>query len=134
MSNHTPPKSSVENLVESYLHELVQISDEDLLEGVDEKKASSFAAGILQRAKAEAGRRRLSFAKAGIKSPSEQANTSARVVISISEARAYIRQASHNPQFTLAARGLEEMSDNDILHLYQQIKDLEIIASKGSNP
>jgi hypothetical protein len=39
---------------------------------------------------------------------------------SIEEARAFLRTASNDPRFTLAARGLDEMSDDDIRRLYQQ--------------
>jgi len=132
MSNHAPEKSSMENLVDSYLHELIQMPDDYLLEGIDRKKTASFGIGMLQRARAEAGRRRLIIAKAGVKSVTEQASMSSRVVISISEAQAYIRKASNSSLFTLAARELDEMSDNDIMRLYQQIRELEAIAHKGS--
>lgn len=131
MSNPTPSKSSMDHLTDSYLHELVQMPDEDVLEGVDRKATASIAAGLLQRAKTEAGRRRLNFAKAGVKATGEPSQTT-KAPISISEARAYIQQASNDSRFTLAARGLEEMSDEDLMHLYQQIKELEAIASRGS--
>ena len=43
----------------------------------------------------------------------------------LSEARAYIRQVMMTNRYTLAARNLDEMDDEDVLRLYRQIRELE---------
>jgi len=57
--------------------------------------------------------------------------------ISVQDARAFLHKASNDPRFTLAARGLDEMSDEDALRLYRQIKRLELAGKKtpsGNEP
>ena len=52
--------------------------------------------------------------------------------VSIDEAKRYIQKAANDSKFTLAARELSEMSDEDILRLYQQIRNLESVGKSES--
>lgn len=106
------------------LEELLEMSDEDILDGAnpDALKAENLA--MVAKAKAEVGRRRMAAAKAGV--AFRKASTVATMPqVSIAEARAFLEAAMNDPQYTLAARSLGEMSDDDILRFYHQVHQLK---------
>jgi len=45
--------------------------------------------------------------------------------VSAAEARRFIEEAQNDSRYTLAARKLVEMSDEEVLRLYSQMKRLE---------
>jgi hypothetical protein len=47
------------------------------------------------------------------------------IAVSIAEARAYIARIILNSDYTLAARQLDEMPEEEILRLYDQLRELE---------
>ena len=49
----------------------------------------------------------------------------AKPVVSAQAARDFLKKASNDGRYTLAARSLAEMSDEDVLGLYEQLKRLE---------
>ncbi len=106
------------------LEELLQMSDEDILEGVnpDALKAENLA--MIGTAKAEAGRRRMAAAKAGM-AVGRASSISSMPQVSVSEAKVFIEAAMNDPHYTLAARSLGDMSDDDILRLYHQLHQLK---------
>jgi len=122
MSSDTKP--SVEKLLNSYLEELLSLSDKDILVGADPAALKAEAHRMLDTAKMLAGKRRLASAKAQVASQAKISTTQIPNVSSL-EARAYLKKAANDPRFTLAARELEEMSDEDAMMLYQQIRLLE---------
>lgn len=117
-------KPSVENLLDSYLEELLSLSDKEVLSDADPTALRAEAHQMLDTAKAIAGKRRLASAKAQV--TNRPRTSTARIPeVSPLEARAYVKKAANDPRFTLAARELEEMSDEDAMMLYQQIRFLE---------
>lgn len=120
MSSYKKP--SVENLLDSYLKELLSLSDKEVLDGADPTALKSEAHRMLDAAKVIAGKRRMASAKALVANRPRTARTPN---VSPLEARAYLKKAANDPRFTLAARELEEMSDEDAMMLYQQIRFLE---------
>ena len=127
----TKPKTPFDNLMDVMVDELIAMTDAEVLESVDAAAVQAEGLEILNAAKAEAGRRRLAAAKAGIAASREQ-----RVVthggqnITVEEARRYLARAANDSRYTLAARNLGELSDDEVLRLYSQIKMLEA----GSGP
>lgn len=117
-------KPSVENLLDSYLEELLSLSDKEVLGDADPTALKAEAHQMLDTAKTIAGKRRLASAKAQV---TNRLRTSTAGIPDVSplEARAYVMKAANDPRFTLAARELEEMSDEDAMMLYQQIRFLE---------
>lgn len=104
--------------------ELMSMPDEDVLEGTDLKQLRARRARMLETARTEAGRRRMAAAKAqtlsgnGVAAKAEQ--------IDPSEARRYLAQAANDRRFTLVARELgEDLSDEDAIRLYRQLRSLE---------
>jgi hypothetical protein len=104
--------------------ELNEVPETERLDKKDEAAALEFGMEIFSAAKAEAGRRRLERAKqrlAAVPKPETSTNPN----VSIDEARTYLRSAMQKPGLTLAARELGDMSEADILLLYEQIRLLE---------
>ena len=107
--------------------------DEQVLEGFDPEAVKAEGLGLLKAAKAAAGQRRLAAAKAGVASRKEQTATAPKSNVSLVEARRYIAQAANDSRYTLAARGLAELSDEDVLRRYNQIKSLESVGGEESS-
>lgn len=110
--------------LDSELDELLNTPASDLLEGKDVNALRSEKLSLLSAARTEAGRRRLAAARAGV-----VLNAAAReakaVAIDVEKARAFVRAAMNDPRYTLAARKLDEMSDEDVLRMYQQLRQLQ---------
>lgn len=129
--NSTPrSKDGLQVLLETHLAELLRMTDKEVLNGEDPEKIRTQGLQLLQAAKTEAGRRRL--AKARVSMEAAKTAPSLKIAdITPMEARRYIEQAANNPLFTMAARALSEMSDEDILRQYLQLRRLE--QDVGSN-
>jgi hypothetical protein len=131
MSINKSQKTQLENFLDMYLQDLLAMSDKEVLDGADPAALKAEGLRMLDSAKVEAGRRRLTAAQSRMASApiaiAEQAQN-----ISASEARAYLKKAANDPRFTLAARELSEMSDMDVIWLYQQIRHLEEQSDNGS--
>jgi hypothetical protein len=118
--------SNFTNFVDALTDELVAMPDEQLLEGVDLTAVQANAQAHLKAARAEAGKRRLAAAKAGVAALKSvaPASSAAGGAVSLEEARRFIAQAQNDPRYTLAARKLGEMPDDEVLRLYWQMKRL----------
>jgi len=106
------------------LEELLEMTDKDVLDGDDPGTLSSENMSLLAKAKVEVGRQRMESAKAGVAMAKVISSSNAEIV-DINLARAYLQNASNDSRFTLAARSLSDMSEEDILRLYHQAKLLE---------
>jgi ligand-binding sensor domain-containing protein len=111
-------------LLDSQERELLKMSDADLIEGEDIGALRSEKLALLAAARTEAARRRLATAKAGVALKAAAQETKAEV-IDIQKARAFVQVAMNDPRCTLAARKMDEMSDEDVLRIYQQLKQLQ---------
>lgn len=123
MNGKTSYAEQLERLLESCFEELQEMSDEEVLGGESPVSVKDRAMLRIERAAVAAGRRRMAAAKRG--KITAFAQSSPVTDISVAAARAYVIRAATNSQVTLAARKLDEMSDEDVLRLYQQIRDLE---------
>lgn len=125
--------SNFSNFVDALTQELIDMPDEQVLEGKDAAQLQAGAQALLKSARAEAGRRRLVAAKAGANALRNRPSTSNVQVLAVSaaEARRFIAEAQNDSRYTLAARKLGEMSDEEVLRLYSQMKRLEDVGKKG---
>lgn len=114
------------------LAELLEMPDREILEGVDSDALKSENLALISAAKSEAGRRRMKAAKAGIVASKAFAVAPAPQV-SLADARAFLESAMNDSRYTLAARSLGEMSDDDILMLYKQLHQLKTGEKSTSN-
>ena len=119
--------SNFDNFVDALTQELIDMPDEHVLDGRDVIQLQTDAQALLKSARAEAGRRRLAAAKTGIAALRSQAASPNVAVpgVSAAEARRFIAEAQNDSRYTLAARKLGEMSDEEVLRLYLQMKRLE---------
>lgn len=110
--------------LQTHLEELLEMPDEAILEGKDPVAIKAEGMAMLEAAKAEAGRRRMAAARAGM---SIRKTSSIRSVsqVSVNEARAFLEAAMNDDRYTLAARSLGDMSDEDILRVYHQLNQLK---------
>lgn len=121
----TKPTNEFDSFMDALVAELIAMPDDQVLEGLD--PVAIQAAGIqrLKVAMAEAGRRRLAVAKVGVAASQEKGTTRAEPEVSAEEARRYIAQAANDRRYTLAARSVTDLSDEEALRLYRQMKALE---------
>ncbi|AXF10000.1 hypothetical protein CUJ91_18440 [Paraburkholderia graminis] len=119
-----------DNLADALERELLDMSDEDILEGRNGDAAKANGLRLLKAAKAAAGKQRLAAAKEAIAS-ARVGVSSVQPEVKLDDIKAYIRQASNDGRYTLAARGLDEMTESDLRRIYVQLKRLE--ASRDSS-
>jgi hypothetical protein len=121
MTNPQKPEDGLEVLLDSLLAELMEMTDAQVLEGVDPAAVQAKGLALLSAAKQEAGRLRLAAARTEValtnaNRPAE--NTSS---VNAADAKAFLREAANSGHFTLAARGLDEMSDDDAIRIYKKL-------------
>ena len=119
--------SNFTNFLDALTQELIDMPDAQVLDGLDADELQRSAQALLKSARAEAGKRRLATAKAGVSTlRSAPAATSIQgLTVSAAEARRFIEEAQNDSRYTLAARKLVEMSDEEVLRLYAQMRRLE---------
>ncbi len=114
-----------DKVLDAFVEDLIAMSDAQALAGVDSAAILKDGLSLLDRAKAEAGRRRLATARARIEEARADPQRAGTVEVSVKEAREFLLDAANDGRYTLAARDLQEMSDEDALRLYSQMKRLE---------
>ncbi|ASL73567.1 hypothetical protein [Ralstonia pseudosolanacearum] len=120
----TKPTNEFENFIDVLVDELIAMPDDQVLEGLDPASVQADGLRLLQAAKVGAGRARLAAAKAGFAALKGRPGVVATEV-SAEDARRFITQATNDGRYTLAARSLGELSDDEVLKLYRKLKALE---------
>ena len=115
------PKQTQERdaFLKTLAEELLAMPDSEILDGDDPAALRKENMTMVDKAKATAGRRRLAAGRAGFVASKSLARPAQDV--SVTTARAAIEAAMNDSQYTLAARSLVEMSDEDILRHYHQM-------------
>ncbi|MGT2434052.1 hypothetical protein ACU4HD_44640 (plasmid) [Cupriavidus basilensis] len=121
----TKKQESSDHFLDSLTDELIAASDDQLLDGVDGEAAQRTGLDLLKKAKAEAGRRRLAAARERAAASRARGARDIQGQVSAESARAYLSKVANDPRYTMAARNLGEMSDDDVLRLYDQLRRLE---------
>jgi hypothetical protein len=120
MTNPHGDKPRNQRFLDALVQELQTMSDTDALEGEGAEDLVKLGERLLRNAHEEAGKLRMADAKRKLSVVSGA--PSAAAGISVAEAKKFL--ASH-PKLTLAARGLNELSDADVLDLFRQAMSLE---------
>jgi len=118
-------KDPLGKLLDGYLADLMDMSAEDVLAGEDPKAVKASGLKMLDAAKAEAGRRKLAIARAQMAARASSTGTTDTGSVSAAEARAFLRAAANDPLFTLAARKLEELTDEEAIRMYLQLQQVK---------
>jgi hypothetical protein len=109
--------------LESYVAELMAMKDEDVLDGDPPGLNKKKGLAIVAAAKSAVAKKRLDRARAAM----DQEKTIKPALekhLSPMEARAFLQSAANDPRFTLAARNLAEMSDEDVMSLCENVQRL----------
>lgn len=119
------PKQTQERdaFLKTLMEELLSMPDIEVLDGDDPAALRKENMTMVAKAKAAAGRRRLTAGRSGF--VAGQSLVRPAQDVSVAMARAAIESAMNDDQYTLAARSLGEMSDEDILRLYHQMERLK---------
>lgn len=107
----------------AHFAELNDMTESDIMEGVDLPKLRTDQALLLASVKAEAGRRRLDAAKQ-VQSKGKTTNIHMQSTVSVAEARAFLKQAANDPRITMAARELDDVSDDTVMRMYARLHGL----------
>ena len=119
MSNPNGDKPGNEKFLNGLVEELQTMSDTDALEGENAEALVKLGERLLKSAREEAGKVRMAEAKRKLSAVSQKPTS--RVRPTATEAKRYLESC---PDLTLAARGLNELSDEDVLDLFDQARDL----------
>jgi hypothetical protein len=120
MSHSIGDKPRNEQFLDALVEELRTMSDTDALEGENAESLVKLGECLLKSAREEAGTLRMADAKRKLSLASD--NRMDAAPCTVAEARRYLASL---PKLTLAARGLNELSDEDVLDLFWQAKSLE---------
>jgi uncharacterized protein (DUF885 family) len=123
-----------ENLMEAFLLELIDMPDEQILEGTTEQESLAWGRRLLDAAQKEAGQRRMAAARERLKEVRSLQPSCEQEIdeIPLAEARSYLARISQDSRYTMAARKLGELSSEEVLRLYKQMRSLELVlVSKG---
>jgi hypothetical protein len=107
------------------VEELIAMPDEQVLEGSNPEEVRARGLKLLEAAREDVGRRRMAAAKAQLQARRTQPAGKAIEQLDIAQARQFLAQAQNDPRYTLAARKLGELSDDEVLSLYRQFKSLQ---------
>src|SRR4051794_40238126 len=100
----------------AHFNELLDMADGGVLEGVDLPKLRTDKIQLLAAIKSEAECRRLAAAKSQMASPVQDRDI---VAVSVDEMRAFLRMAANDPRITMAARALDDMTDESVIRTYR---------------
>ncbi len=120
-SSNKHPTAAV---LEAQFRDLVATPDSEVLAGTTEEEARAFGLALMRSAKTAVAKRKFAAAKAALAGGAEAEESGKATPVSVAEARAFISAAANDSRFTLAARQLEEMSDEDILRLYATMQQV----------
>jgi DNA invertase Pin-like site-specific DNA recombinase len=118
------PQDDLEVLLDALLAELMTMSDQQVLDGEDASAVQARGLTMLSSAKQAAAKRRLAAAKAGVAMSRAEGRSGTETPITGAQAKAYLRtlgDAANAGQFTLAARQLADLSDEDALAIYRKL-------------
>jgi hypothetical protein len=116
-----------ENFIDTVVDELIAMPDDKVLEGIDPAAVQEMGLRLLEGARSQAGRARLAAAKAGV-AAARTRSVAASAAVTPEEARRFIAQAANDGRYTLAARSLGDLPDDEALRLYNKLKALELDA------
>jgi hypothetical protein len=127
MTNPNGDKPRDERFLDALVEELQTMSDTDALEGENAEELVKLGERLLKSAREGAGKLRMADAKRKLSVVSKTHPIVAPP--SVAEAKRYLE--SHR-NLTLAARGLNELSDADVLDLFSHAKSLEEASDAGA--
>jgi hypothetical protein len=121
------PQDDLEILLDALLEELMSMSSVQVLDGEAPAAVQAKGLAMLSAAKQQASKRRLANAKAGLALVRADVRASNVRSVSAAQAKAFLREAANSGNYTMAARQLDEMSDQAALSLYNKLVRLGVV-------
>ena len=128
MTSQQKPQDDLAVLLDALLAELMVMSDEQVLDGEGPAAVQARGLALLSSAKQAAARRRLADAKAGLAIARADTRAAGDKPVSAAQAKAFLREAANAGRYTMAARQLDELSDQAALALYSKFVRLGVTA------
>lgn len=128
MTSQQKPQDDLAVLLDALLAELMSMSDEQVLDGEGPAAVQARGLAQLSSAKQAAARRRLAGAKAGLAMARADTRAAGDKPVSAAQAKAFLREAANAGRYTMAARQLDELSDQAALALYSKFVRLGVTA------
>lgn len=127
------PQDDLSVLLDALLAELIGMSDEQVLDGEGPATVQARGLTLLSAAKQEAAKRRLAAAKVGLAGARSLARITGSSSVSAAEAKAFLREAANTGRYTMAARQLDELSDQAALALYDKFVRLGVVPPRAGD-
>ncbi len=128
MTAQQKPQDDLGVLLDALLAELMVMSDEQVLDGEGPAAVQARGLALLSSAKQAVARRRLASAKAGLAMARTDMRAGGDKPVSAAQAKAFLREAANAGRYTMAARQLDELSDQAALALYSKFVRLGVTA------
>ena len=129
------PQDDLEVLLDALLAELMEMSDEQVLDGESPAAVQGRGLVLLSAAKQEVAKRRLTRAKMGLAMARADTRTLGDKPVSAAQAKSFLREAANAGKYTMAARQLDELSDQAALALYSKFVRLGVVPpGEGDDP
>ncbi len=132
-----PTRDELERLREELVADLLAMSDAELLteaqtEGLDPKAAGERGRNLLCKALATAGKARMRAAKQSLEAARTQNQHSSQGSFNVEHVREIVMKAAANDpslkqRLTLAARKDQGLSDNDLLGILEDLRELGVL-------
>jgi len=135
------PKKKFDRIADKLIDDLFETSDQELLaEAIDDygdvDEAVADVKNIWKNAQQTTGKRRLQTAKQSLTNQRDLHSKSTSInITNISNARKFLRNIIDNKdnlpgQLTLAARNLDDLTDEDVLKILNDLHELGAISDK----
>lgn len=132
-----PTRDELERLREELVSDLLAMSDAELLteaqaEGIDPKAAGERGRNLLRKALETAGKARMRAAKRSLEAARMQNPPSSQGSFNVEHVREIVMKAAANDpslkqRLTLAARKDQGLSDNDLLGILEDLRELGVL-------
>ena len=127
------PQDDLSVLLDALLAELMGMTDEQVLDTEGPSAVQARGLSMLSTAKQESAKRRLAAAKAGLAVARAAPRSLQAGRPSAAEAKAFLREAANSGQYTMAARQLNELSDEAALALFNKFVRLGVIPHRAGD-
>ncbi|MCA3076581.1 MAG: hypothetical protein ING98_14610 [Rhodocyclaceae bacterium] len=133
MTASQKPQDDLSVLLDALLAELMGMSDEQVLDGNGPAAVQTRGLTLLSAAKQEAAKRRLSAAKASLAVSRAGPRAPGTGDLSVADVKAFLREAANSGEYTMAARQLDELSDQAALALYNKFVRLGVVPARSED-
>ena len=135
--NENSKQQALDRLTDALVDDILNASPEEILTEFDEdtgeaERHISEMRALVEKGVAQANKGRLAAAKTGAAS-SRITNKKTTAPIDINEACRLMNSLTSGQQITLAARKETELSDNDLLSMIEDLRELGVIPDDNSS-